>query len=107
MPPWTKALTSSKGKLLLNIHVVPGAKKAVFPVGYNPWRNSLEMKVQAEAQHNKANNEIIAVIAAFFDIKQNHISINSGKNSREKTIAIVDADEDIINNKLGEVFHEL
>ena len=107
MPMWTKAITSSEGKLLLNIHVVPSSKKAVFPTAYNPWRKCIEIKVQAEAQQNKANKEIIELIATFFNIPQKHVSIISGKKTREKTIGIEHADEHTIKMKLGEVLHEV
>lgn len=103
---FTKALQVTKEGVLLQLHVIPGSADSVFPAGYNPWRNRLEMKVKAEATHNKANDEVRETIASFFHCSQKNISISSGQKTREKTIVIRNITKETMMKKLGEYLHE-
>ena len=82
------AISSSKNEILIKLHVLPGSSHSVFPVGFNKWRNSIEIKVKAEARENKANNEVIVKIAEYFNISTKDITIINGQRSREKTVSI-------------------
>lgn len=91
MSNWKNALIQSKNEILLYLHVIPGSSQSVFPASYNKWRNSIEIKIESEAKENKANIEVINQIASFFNIKTRDISIIQGQKSREKIVAIKNA----------------
>jgi uncharacterized protein (TIGR00251 family) len=107
MRDWKNALNLSNNEVQLRLHVIPDSSKPVFPAGYNIWRNSIEIKVKAEAIENKANYEVIDQIAIYFNIPQKDIRIIYGQKSREKTVAIKKIKIENIVNKIKESFRGL
>lgn len=77
---------------VLTIEVSPGAKRAVFPSGYNTWRKALGCSVRAPAQEGKANREVIAIIAERLEISRRYVRILSGETSSIKRILIEGVD---------------
>ena len=86
--PLKKAVQPSAQGVLLHLHVTPHSSQTLFPAGFDPWRNRVEIKVQAEAHHNKANNEIITTLAQFFHLQHHRVTLVSGQQNREKTVLL-------------------
>lgn len=102
-----EAVKPSGNGVLLKIHVIPGSSQTVFPAGYNQWRKSVEIKVRSAAKDNKANLEVVRVIASYFNLSENHVVIISGQKVREKTIVLSTIDSNTIVRKLKESLHGL
>ena len=102
-----KAITQIGKTVTIQLHVIPGSSQSIFPIGYNTWRQCIEMKVKAIAQDNKANNEVKELIASFFHIPRKDISIISGHKQREKTISIKNGDINSICKKIKETINGL
>jgi uncharacterized protein len=106
MKSWKDAVKHSTQGVTLCLHVVPGSSKVVFPAGYNPWRNCIEIKVRSEAAENKANMEVLEIIAGFFQLLSQDVFFVSGQKSREKTIVLKGISADAVCHKLEGSLHE-
>ena len=84
MTSYKDAIKESNQGVLLCLHVVPGSTQTTFPVQYNPWRNSIEIKVQSEAKENKANTETIETVAGFFQLSVKDVVLVSGDRKEGK-----------------------
>lgn len=102
MTDFTNAIQNSKNGVLIKLHVLPNAPQTKFPASYNSWRNCIEIKVNAEAKENKANQEVITCIAAFFNISSHTVFITTGLKNREKTVLITNISKETIIKKLKE-----
>jgi len=102
-----KAVTKHSDGALLALFVTSNADRTVFPVGYNPWRKRIEVKVVATAKDNKANIEVIKTVAMFFHASEKDVYIIHGKKSREKTILIKHTSSKEIASRLKEPLHGL
>jgi len=89
----------------LCLHVVPGSSQAMFPAGYNQWRNCIEIKVRSEAKENKANTEVVETIARFFQLSTKDVLVKSGQKGREKTVVIQKISVDAVCQKLEGLLH--
>ncbi len=107
MTSFKDAIKSSKQGVILCLHVVPGSSQVVFPAGYNQWRKCIEIKVCSAAKENKANNEVIEVVAKFFRISEKDVILMSGQKSREKTICLSKISIENVCSQLEESFHGL
>ena len=87
------------------MHVVPRSTQITFPGQYNPWRNSIEIKVQSEAKENKANTETIKAVAGFFQLSVKDVALVSGEKKREKTVCLKNISIRTVNAKLEKFFH--
>ena len=101
------AISLSKDIILIKIHVIPGSSQSLFPSGYNTWRQCIEVKVKALAKENKANSEVIEIIAKYFNISVKNIHIVSGKKEREKTVAIKNIQKRDVCRKIEDSLHGL
>lgn len=88
--------------VVINLFVTSKAKNVVFPAGYNNWRKRLEIKVRSEAKENKANLEVLRIIADFFQKPSGDVKILSGEKKREKSILI----KNISTNKVFKMLME-
>jgi uncharacterized protein len=107
MTSFKDAIKGSNKGVLLCLHVVPESSHILFPAGYNQWRKCIEIKVQSEAKDNKANNEVVETIAAFFQVSAKDVILVSGLKSREKTVRLRKITIDMVYSKLEESFHGL
>jgi uncharacterized protein (TIGR00251 family) len=107
MTSFKDAIKSSNQGVLLCLHVMPGTSQILFPAGYNQWRKCIEIKVQSEAKNNKANNEVVEIIAGFFKISPKNVILVSGQKGREKTVTLKKISIDTIYERLEESFHGL
>ena len=72
----------------LNLFVTTESTSNIFPVSYNEWRKSLEIKVLSPAKDNKANLDVIKTISNFFETSPSDVFVLTGKKKREKTVLI-------------------
>ena len=70
---------------LVNIKVIPNAKsnEVVEEI------DSIKVKVNSPAIEGKANKAVIKVLADYFNVKKNQISIVKGEKNRNKCIQIL------------------
>lgn len=104
MTSFTDAIRPSPQGVLLSIHVVPGSAQTVFPATYNPWRQSIEIKVRSVAKDNKANTEVLETIARFFQLSAKDVILVSGEKQREKTICLKNVTANTVGAKLKRFF---
>lgn len=97
----------SKDRILLSVYVTPGTNKNRFPTGYNTWKKSLEMSVKGQPEKNKANRDVLIVIAKFFNLPMKNVTIISGMNNREKTVALYGITKNALLKQLQESMDEL
>ena len=95
-----KAVTKHSDGALLALFVTSNADRTVFPAGYNSWRKRIETKVASAAKDNKANNELIKIVATFFQTNEKNVSIVQGDKIREKSIFIKHTSVEEIVHKL-------
>nr|WP_321349421.1 DUF167 family protein [uncultured Methanoregula sp.] len=88
MPDIADAVTENPKGTVIAIEVTANAKTAVFPDGYNPWRNAIGCRVPAEAVDGKANKAILRLVAKTLEIPQSAVSIQSGALASQKKIQI-------------------
>lgn len=105
--PTQHLLTVSSEGILLRVHVTPGAATTEFPAGYNPWRHDLEARLHATAQENKANDELLKVLASFFHLRPQDLRITTGHSSREKTVLLQHISQSQIIKKITDAGYEL
>ncbi len=103
----SKAITPSKDTILLHLHVIPRSKKAMFPAGYNQWRNCLEVRLTSEVKDNKANQELIHIVASFFSLHIHEIKLVSGEKNREKKVALYNISQEKVAHTLQDALHAL
>lgn len=99
------AVQQSSQGVFLRIHVMPGSSQTQFPTAYNPWRNSIEIKVQSNAKENKANSEVVVTIAGFFGLPPKNVVISSGLKNREKTVILKQITIEAVLQKLERSLH--
>lgn len=85
---WQDAVEDAEGGCALTLEATPGAKQAAFPDGFNPWRGRIGVAVRAAAQDGKANDEVCATVADFFDVPRAAVGLASGATDRRKRVTI-------------------
>jgi len=95
-----KIVKKHQDGVIFDIFVTPMARDIVFPAGINSWRKCIEIKVCAAAKDDKANKEVIQIVADFFDKPLSDVYILSGRKNREKTILVKEASVDFVSDKL-------
>lgn len=79
-----KALTETQDGLLVDIDVSPNGRRFEI-IGYNSWRERIQVRVKAQAQKGKANKEIVKEFTA---LTNREVGLISGLKSTQKTIKI-------------------
>jgi len=85
---------------VLTIEVSAGAKRAVFPSGYNEWRKAVGCFVRAPAQEGKANREVIVIIAETLGIPRRKVRILAGETSSLKKVLVEGSDPGVLVSQL-------
>ncbi len=83
------ALLDDRNGTLLSIEVSPGAKRDLFPAGYNEWRKAIGCRVTAPAIDGKANKAVIELISSIIGLPVSEVSLVSGLTSSQKRVKIV------------------
>jgi uncharacterized protein len=89
MTDWQDAVRQTAEGAVLEVEVVPGAARAEFPAGYNPWRNRIEARVPAPPVEGRANLALLQLIADFFELPLRSVRLVSGETSRQKRVLVV------------------
>jgi len=105
MTSFTDAIKRSNQGILLCLHVIPGSSQNIFPVKYDQWRKSIEIKVISEAKDNKANTETIETVAVFFHLSAKDVVLVNGEKSRQKTVCLKKISIGTVIAKLRESLH--
>jgi uncharacterized protein (TIGR00251 family) len=84
---------------ILHVHVVPNANKFEI-VGWDPWRNSLKVKLESKPEGGKANRELISKLSK---ITGHNVMLAHGVTSKNKDVIIECTDEEFTKllNKFG------
>ncbi|MEO0165126.1 MAG: DUF167 domain-containing protein [candidate division WOR-3 bacterium] len=73
------------GYMLINIHTIPNAKKKeVIMLGKDLYK----VKLISPPEKGKANEELIEVLADYFNTKKSNIRIIKGEFGRDKVVEI-------------------
>jgi len=83
------AVRASAAGTTLAVAVTPGAKVALFPDGFDPWRERIGVRVTAPAKDGKANRDILQAVATFFGLKANQVKIVAGEKASLKAVLLV------------------
>lgn len=75
------------GQLILECHVQPGARSEGF-AGLHGGR--LKIRVATPPVDGKANERLIAYLAAAFGVPKSQVSLLQGASSRHKRVGITD-----------------
>jgi len=71
--------------LYINIKVIPGAARSGI---IEVKDNKLKIRIAAEAEHGKANEELRSFIAKTLGIPKKDITLASGEKSRQKILRL-------------------
>jgi uncharacterized protein (TIGR00251 family) len=85
---------------IINLFVTPGTKSAIFPAGFNTWRNCIEIKIHSPAKGNQANKEVIKTIADYLKRPVENVFIISGAKNRSKSVLIKGISPEAISERL-------
>ena len=94
------AVSQTDDGAVLTIEVSAGAKRAVFPSGYNEWRTAVGCSVRAQAQEGKANREVIAIIAETLGTPRRNVRILAGETSSLKRVLVEGLDQEELVRQL-------
>jgi uncharacterized protein (TIGR00251 family) len=72
-------------RIVLDLHVQPGAKKTEF-AGMHGERRKL--RLAAPPVEGKANAALIAFIAAAYGVPKRNVTIDAGEHSRQKRVTV-------------------
>lgn len=89
-----------KDGVTIDLFIKPDSKKNMFPVGFDEWRNCVEMNVKSSAQDNKANMDVLKTISGYFKTPLSNVLLVAGAKKREKTVLIKDANVNNLSKKL-------
>ncbi|MGB9979505.1 DUF167 family protein [Methanobacterium sp.] len=96
-----KAITETNDGILVDIEVSPKSKKFEI-IGYNKWREKIEIRIKSVPQKGKANKEIIN---EFSDLTGSQVEIVSGLKSHHKTLRFYNVSKleflDILKDKFN------
>ena len=84
-PAVSPAFDAHPHRLLLNVHLQPGAKSTAL-AGWHG--DAVKIRVPAPAVENKANSTLIAFLRELLDIPAHQIRIVGGQHARRKRIEI-------------------
>lgn len=88
---------SGDGRLLLTLHIQPGAKKTEV-CGLHG--DALKLRLAAPPVDGKANAALLAFIAARLEVAKSAVSLKSGQTSRRKVVEVQEAPADAVQRLL-------
>jgi uncharacterized protein (TIGR00251 family) len=95
------ALSEDRHGTVIAIEVTAGAKEAVFPSGYNEWRQSIGCRIPAPALEGRANKAVLSLIAGKLDVPASSVSIVSGAASSQKRVFVAGIGKQDLLGRLG------
>jgi uncharacterized protein (TIGR00251 family) len=88
VPTWRDAVQEAPPGVRLLVEVSAGAREARFPDGFNPWRGRIGLRVRAPAQEGRANQEVVASVAAFFGVPGARVALEAGHLDARKSLLV-------------------
>lgn len=82
-----RAKLAADGKLTLDVKVIPRSSKSEI-VGFTD-DGSLKVKLAAVPEKGKANEELIALLAAYFGVRKDAVELLIGETSQRKRLRIL------------------
>ncbi|MBL8489947.1 MAG: DUF167 domain-containing protein [Rhodocyclaceae bacterium] len=82
LPPWLRA---GEGGVVLSLHVQPGARKTEVAGRYG---EALKVRLAAPPVDGKANEALIAFLAATLDLPRKSVTLLSGASARTKRLRV-------------------
>jgi uncharacterized protein (TIGR00251 family) len=73
------------GRVVLELHVQPGAKKTEFAGMHGERR---KVRLAAPPVDGKANEALIAFLAAEYGVPKRNVTIDAGEHSRQKRVTV-------------------
>ena len=81
--PWLSV--GADGSITLQIHAQPGARRTEIAGVHN---GCLKIRLAAPAVGGRANEALIAFLAASFDVPRRNVSLLRGESGRRKAVCI-------------------
>jgi len=100
MTEWQDAVRETPQGVTLEVEVVPGAARAEFPAGYNPWRNRIEVRVPAPPVNGRANLALVQLVADFFERPVRDVRVVAGETNRQKRLLVLGISRDEVLRRL-------
>jgi uncharacterized protein (TIGR00251 family) len=88
---------SGDGRLLLTLHIQPGAKKTEV-CGLHG--DALKIRLAAPPVDGKANAALLAFVADRLDLPKSAVSLKSGQTSRRKVVEVAEPPADAVQRLL-------
>ncbi|HRD25592.1 MAG TPA: DUF167 domain-containing protein [Methanoculleus sp.] len=88
MDTYANAVSETPDGVTIALDVTAGAKRSLFPAGYNEWRRSIRCQVAAPAVGGRANRAVIDLLAKTFEVSRGNVTIVAGHASSSKVVAI-------------------
>ncbi len=73
------------GRSRLWVRAQPGARRSGIA---GLWNGALKVAVRAPAQDGRANEELLAVLAAALDLRPRDLELDSGSTARDKQVLV-------------------
>jgi uncharacterized protein len=94
------ALRAVPEGVTMRVEVSPGARYSGVS-GFNPWRQTVSIKLTERAQAGKANEQLVRYLALLFNKPVDEVKLISGHTSARKVVllcnTVVDEVESVIN----------
>jgi hypothetical protein len=85
--PWRRV--GADGSITLEIHAQPGAKRTEVAGVYDQGTQMrLKIRIAAPAVKGRANDALVAFLAASFGVPQRNVTLVRGETGRRKTLRI-------------------
>ena len=94
---YTAGENDADGNAVIRLHVQPGAGKTAI-VGRHG--DAVKVRVAAPPEGGRANDAVVALIAATFDVKLAQVRLLSGESSRAKRVQIDGVEESEVERLL-------
>ena len=83
-PTWLRYDAAAR-RLSLTLHVQPSAKKSAITGLHG---DALKVRVAAPAEDNRANDELLALLARYLGVPRSSVTLRHGATSRRKVVEI-------------------
>jgi len=94
------ALRAVPEGVTMRVEVSPGSRYSGV-TGFNPWRQTISIKLTERAQAGKANEQLVRYLALLFNKPADEVKLISGHTSTRKVVLLchtaVDEVESVIN----------
>ena len=84
---------AAAGGCLLSVIASPGASETTIE-GVDEWRSALRIRIRAEAEGGKANEELIRFLSHALSLSKTDVRIVSGGRSHKKIVFVAIPRED-------------